>query len=529
MATANGPEVDLALAMITVPTPLSDWLVILPVVIPLAAGSLALALRRRIGVQPSIAITALALLLLVDVALLLKVLAEGPVVMVMGRWLPPFGIAFEADAMGVIFATAAAFVALFGAIYARAEFNTTERRYGIYPFLLLLMGGVSGAFLTGDLFNLYVWFEVLLISSFGMIVMGSEKAQIDGAVKYALLNLVATTLFLIATGLLYGTLGTLNMADIARITPTLPADTPLIGIAALFFLAFGMKAAAFPVNTWLPASYHTPRVVVSALFSGLLTKVGVYALLRTLVLLLPVQAAAWSGIAAWVAALTILVGALGALAQSDLRRMLGYLIISGIGAMLAALAVPSEKAVTGALFYAVHSIIVMTALYLAAGVMARCSGGSFDLRRLGGLYGASPLLAGVFLVLALGVAGLPPFSGFWPKLMLVEATLEAGAGWLAASILVGGFLTTLAVGRVWLFAFLRGGPETVADGTSAFTATPLGTLEIRLSLWVPLLVLTLAIILLGLFPAPLHVLATIAASGLIDPAEYIGAVFGGAP
>mgnify|MGYP001377255691 FL=1 len=425
MATAHGPEVDLALATVTAATDLSDYLVVLPVVIPLLAGALALMTRRMIWPQPVIALPALGALLLADLALLAKVFAEGPVVMVMGKWLPPFGIAFEADLTGTIFATTAAFIAFVGALYARAEFNTTERRYGIYPFLLLLMAGVSGAFLTGDLFNLYVWFEVLLISSFGMLVMGSEKAQLDGAVKYALLNLLATTLFLIATGLLYGLLGTLNMADIARTTRDLPPDTPLLPIAALFFLAFGMKAAAFPVNFWLPASYHTPRIVVSALFAGLLTKVGVYALLRVLVLLMPVQAAPYAGLAAIVAGATILIGALGALAQSDLRRMLGFLIISGIGSMLVAIAVTSEAAVTGAIFYAVHSMIVMAALYLLAGVIARVSGGAFDLRALGGLYAARPLLAVLFLVLGLAVAGLPPFSGFWPKLMLVDASLAA--------------------------------------------------------------------------------------------------------
>ncbi|SON54856.1 Na(+)/H(+) antiporter subunit D [Hartmannibacter diazotrophicus] len=526
--TAHGPTVDLALATVTSPPPLSDWLVVVPVVLCLSSAAIALMLRRRVALQPVIAIVALSLLLATDIALLLKVFVDGPIVMVMGKWLAPFGIAFEVDAMGITFATTAAFVALAGAITMRAEFNPLERRYGAYPFLLLLMAGVSGAFLTGDIFNLYVWFEVLLISSFGLIVMGSEKPQIDGAVKYALLNLMATTLFLVATGLLYGTLGTLNMADIARITPTLPSTSPLVPIAALYFFAFGMKAAAFPVNFWLPASYHTPRVVVSALFSGLLTKVGVYALLRTLILMLPVQAAMYTDVAAWVAGLTILVGAFGALAHSDLRRQLGYIIVSGIGAMLVAIAIPNTDAVAGAIFYAVHSMIVMTALYLAAGIMARRTGGSFDLRKLGGLYGADPLLAGIFLVLALAVAGLPPFSGFWPKLMLVDAAISAGHGWLAAAILFGGFLTTLAVGRVWIFAFLRGGPEGTADGTTAFAPVALGTPSTRITLMVPLVVLTLAAILIGVFPAPLHVLSSVAAFGLIDPSTYIGAVYGAA-
>ncbi|MBH0237104.1 Na+/H+ antiporter subunit D [Methylobrevis albus] len=532
MATPDhaATAVDLTAALVAAPIPAADWLVILPVLIPMVAGAIGLVTRWRSGLQWHLALGALSLTLVVDVMLLIRVATEGPIVMAMGRWLPPFGISFTADALGATFAVTAAVVALVATFYARDSFNVSERRYGIFPFLLLLMAGVSGAFLTGDLFNLYVWFEVLLISSFGMLVMGSEKAQIDGTIKYAFLNLVATTLFLIAIGLLYGVLGTLNMADIVGAAQRAPSSAPLIAIACLFFFAFAMKAGAFPVNAWLPASYHTPRIVVSALFAGLLTKVGVYALLRVLVMLLPRQADAFSGLVAVIAALTMVLGALGALAQSDFRRMLGYLIISGIGSMLVGVALATEAALTGAIVYAVHSMLTMTALYLIAGVMAARVDGSFDLRRLGGLYGASPLLAGLFLVLGLSVAGLPPFSGFWPKLVLVDASLAAGSRMLAFAILATGFLTTLAVGRVWLYAFWRGGPEGTADGTRTVLG-PAGDTAAAdrrgTALLLPVLVLAAAIVGLGLWPAPLYDFAGVAARGLIDPTAYIGAVFGG--
>ena len=278
------------------------------------------------------------------------------------------------------------------------------------------MTGVCGAFITGDIFNLYVWFEVLLISSYGLLVLGNDRIQLDGAVKYGVLNLIGTNLFLIATGLLYGIFGTLNMADLAQKVAALdnPASGTLATVAALYFLAFAMKAAAFPVNFWLPASYHTPNIVVSAVFAGLLTKVGVYALIRIFVLILPASRGYMADVIALVAIATLLTGALGALAQSEVRRLLGYLVIAGIGSMLAGVAVGSTLAVSGAIFYAVHSIIVMTALYLAAGIM-NLMAGSYDLRKLGGLYQKSAAFAGVFLVLGFAVSGLPPFSGFWPK------------------------------------------------------------------------------------------------------------------
>lgn len=232
----------------------------------------------------------------------------------------------------------AAVAALAGGIYALADIGESGRRYGFFPLLMLLMAGVTGAFLTGDIFNLYVWFEVLLISSFGLIILGSEREQIDGALKYAVLNLIATTLFLVGVGILYAAFGTLSMADIAAKAGDLRGTAPLMTLASLFLLAFGMKAAAFPVNFWLPAAYHTPRIVVSALFAGLLTKVGIYALIRVMVMLLPMERQELSPVIALAAAATIVVGALGALAENDIRRLFGYVVISGIGNMLAGVA-----------------------------------------------------------------------------------------------------------------------------------------------------------------------------------------------
>jgi multicomponent Na+:H+ antiporter subunit D len=271
---------DLSVAFVMEPLAAADWLIPGPVVFCLLVGSILLMLRKRTDLQPLIAIPALVVLCAMTLGLLAHVVSNGTVTMTMGRWLPPFGISFTVDAMGAFFAATSSLVALAAGIYGRGDVDHSGRRYGFYPFLLLIMAGVLGAFMTGDIFNLYVWFEVLLISSFGLLVLGNERAQLDGGVKYAFLNLIATTLFLIATGYLYGLFGTLNMADIAIKATELRGTAPLMTLVTLFLLAFAMKAAAFPVNFWLPASYHTPRLVVSALFAGLLTKVGIYALLR---------------------------------------------------------------------------------------------------------------------------------------------------------------------------------------------------------------------------------------------------------
>ncbi|AXS39923.1 Na+/H+ antiporter subunit D [Breoghania sp. L-A4] len=522
-ASSSAHAPDIAHAMITNPVAYGDWLVIAPIIITLLGGALCLMMRRNTDAQPRLAILALGLLVLSNIGLLARVLDHGAITMVMGRWLPPFGIAFTVDATGAILTLISSIVALAAAIYGIADSDTRSRRYGFYPFLMLLMTGVSGAFLTGDIFNLYVWFEVLLISSFGMLVLGNEKAQLDGAVKYAVLNLIATTLFLIATGYLYGLVGTLNMADIPGSMAALPESAPVATLAALYFTAFAMKAAAFPLNFWLPASYHTPRVAVSAVFAGLLTKVGVYALIRVMVMLLPAHRAEMSSLIAVVAVATMLLGVLGALAQRDLRRALGYLVISGIGSMMAGIAIGTGAAISGALFYAVHSMIVMTALYLASGMAARL-GGSFDLDLLGGLYRKAPAFAAVFLILSLAVAGLPPFSGFWPKVILVNAALDTDHTVLAGVILATGLLTSIAVGRVWLFAFWRGGPRGTEDGESAEMAA---TVPVAGSAWLGLGILVALVVIIGVAPEPLMRITGAGAAGMIDPTAYIGSVFGG--
>lgn len=507
---------DLSVVYAMKPLEAADWLIAAPVVWCILIGAVLLMLRKRTDLQPVIAIPALGMLVLMTLGLLAHVAQNGTVTMTMGRWLPPFGISFTVDLLGAFFAATSALVALGAGIYGRSDVDDTGRRYGFYPFLMLIMAGILGAFLTGDIFNLYVWFEVLLISSFGLLVLGSERKQLDGAVKYAFLNLIATTLFLVATGYLYGLFGTLNMADIAIKAAELRGTAPLMTLVTLYLLAFAMKAAAFPVNFWLPASYHTPRLVVSALFAGLLTKVGIYALLRILGMLFPFEREELSLLIAIAAALTMVLGVMGALAQNDIRRSLGFLVISGIGVMMAGLALGSPAGLSGTILYAAHSMVVMTALYFAAGIAVRL-GGSFELTTAGGIYTKNAALAAMTLMLFLSVAGLPPFSGLWPKIMLVKASLDVGAWWLAGSILVTGFLTTITVGRIWVLAYWR--PSPLEDADNALPVSlPMGA-TVALA---GLVAITVAA---GVWPEPLMVLAQDAARGLLDPSAYVLSVF----
>jgi len=522
-------KIDYAAAMVMEPTTAADWLIVAPVATAIIGAAFTMMVRKNTQHQAWMALVFLALIT-VEVFMLLSRVAElGPLTMVMSRWLPPFGIAFTADLIGVTLAAISCLVILVGTVFSLSDSDTTDIRYGFYPLILMMTAGVCGAFLTGDLFNLYVWFEVLLISSYGLLILGARDVQMDGAIKYAFLNLIATTFFLIAVGLLYGLVGTLNMADILLKVGDLPESAPVGTIAMLILVAFGMKAAAFPVNFWLPASYHAPRITVAALMAGLMTKVGVYALIRSVIMLVQPDEAVISNVIAFVAVATMITGAIGALAQDDIRRMFGYLVIAGVGTMLAGAAAGSQEGIAGTFLYAVHSIAVMTALYLAAGMINNAAG-SFRLSKGAGLYKASPLMSIFFFILFLSVAGLPPFSGFLPKIMLVSASLNTGFTWLAATILVAGLLTTIAVSRVWLLMFWRNEvSEAVDEGSSPMPDLKDSEHPPQVNsapTWFAVGALVVVVTLLGLQPEWVLGLLDPGAETLLSPDAYIDSVFG---
>lgn len=496
---------------------LGEWLVVAPLTLALVGAGLCAVFWWRPLAQSVVGLVTTLAMALTSGLLLLRVLADGPQVMAMGAWPAPFGIVFVADTLGAGLAFLTALIGIATLVYSFGDQDADFRRVGYTPLLLAMLAGVSGAFLTGDIFNLYVWFEVLLIGSFGLIILGGRKDQLEGALKYATLNLIATTIFLIATGLLYGLTGTLNMADLAGKVAAVENRGLVAAVAALYLMSFGMKAAAFPLFFWLPASYHTPQPGVSAVFGGLLTKVGVYALIRTFTLIFPLAGGVFTDVFVWIAGLTILAGGLGALAQSDLRRLVSFTVVGGIGYMLAGLALGTPVALSGGLFYLVHSMLIATGLFMAVGIAGRIGGG-YDTTTLAGIYRASPLFAGLFLLGAFVVSGIPPFTGFWPKVVLVQASLTAGVPWLTAAILIGGFLTLLAVAKGFALAFWRDAAAPLAPPQRG------GRL---MAMVAPTSVIIVGAAVLGLFAGSLADLTGAAADGLLSPAAYIESVLGG--
>ncbi len=440
-----------------------NWLAA-PVALPLFTAALLLVIgrwgyRRWLWLQRTLGFTALTVNLVVTLALAVETIGHGKrYVLQMGSWDAPFGISVVADGLTAVMLVLGGLVALLVFPYAAATLDYHRERMGFYPLYLVLVMGVNGAFLAGDLFNLYVFFEVLLMASFVLLTVGGQPAQTNSGIHYVVLNLLASTVFLAAAGLAYGTLGTLNMAQIAqRLDMADPAVRTLL--AGLLLVGFGSKAALVPFHFWLPTSYHTPPPAVTALFGGLLTKVGVYTLFRSYTLFFPDLLTEWQPLLLTIAGVTMVIGALGALAQPTVRRVLSFHIISHVGFMFMGLAVATSVnrlspgfGLAAALLYLAHHMIVKTGLIMAGGAV-ELEMGSDRLAGIGGLVERRPLLALLFFLSAISLAGIPPFSGFIGKLSLLQVTLDTGHGWVVAASLVASVLTLINVMRLWRESF----------------------------------------------------------------------------
>lgn len=496
-----------------------NTLLVLPLLVPLATAAATILLARSPRATRAASFAGAAAFLAAAIALLGATLDGTILVTQAGDWAAPFGISLVADRFAAAMVLVAALLLAAVVVSSVRGLDDARERAGYHPLLHVLSMGVSGAFLTGDLFNLYVWFEVMLMASFVLVSLGGERAQLQGALKYVVLNLVSSALFLAGAGLLYGSVGTLNMADAAVALRELPEQGLPSVVASLFLLAFGIKAAAFPLFFWLPASYHTPPMPVAALFAGLLTKVGVYALVRVLTLVFVRDAAFTGPLLLAVAATTMVTGVLGAMAQGDVRRILSFHIVSQIGYMLMGLGLGTRLALAGTVFYVLHHIVVKANLFLVAGAIRR-TGGSFSLDRLGSLLARSPLLAAAFLVPAVSLAGLPPLSGFWAKYLLVRAGLEAGNGTIVAVALAVSLLTLFSMSKIWAEAFWKPVPAGAGAEPAPLTAGE------RASLLGPVFVLGAITVAIGLGAGVLYRFADAAAAQLLDPELYVRAVLG---
>lgn len=460
-------------------------LVPLPVLLPLLGAALALAFRRSPRLQRVVSLAALAAVVVVAGILVWQTDAKGPQVLWLGAWQEPLGISLVADRLSALMLLVSAIVTLLVLVFAigQGQADSDDERESetpltiFHPTYLVLAAGVSNAFLAGDLFNLFVGFEILLFSSYVLITLGGAAARIHAGTTYVVVSLLSSALFLVGIAAVYAATGTVNLAQLAiRIGGLSPAVALVLQLSLL--TAFAIKAAVFPMSAWLPDSYPTAPAPVTAVFAGLLTKVGVYAIIRTQTLLFPDSPL--QGLLMWAALLTMVIGILGAVSQSGLKRIVSFTLVSHIGYMIFGIALATPQGTAGAIFYVAHHITIQTALFLITGLVERL-GGTTSLDRLGGLAVASPVLATLFFVSAMNLSGIPPLSGFLAKVGLLDAGIAVGTP-LAWLLVVGGIITSLltlyALAKVWSQAFWR----TLADAPrSAETAAGLqdGTLDVE--------------------------------------------------
>ncbi|WP_270088393.1 proton-conducting transporter transmembrane domain-containing protein [Sphingobacterium sp. SYP-B4668] len=497
-----------------------DNYILSPIFIHLLTAIVQLMFWRRTTTQRVISILGSFLGLSAAIKLFAKVY-DGPILtMNAGNWDAPFGIVFVADMLSTTLVLLTSIACLAVSIFSATGISRQRIRYGYFPIFHFLILGLHGAFLTGDIFNLYVYFEVIIISSFVLMTLGGRQAQLEGAVKYMAMNILASTFFLTGIGILYGITGSLNMADLALKIPNVK-DQTLVGITSSFFIiGFGIKSAVFPLYFWLPSSYHTPPSAVAATFGGLLTKVGIYAMFRVFSLIF-IPSPFTKTLLMTLAILTILTGAFGALTKTNIRRLFSYLIVCHIGFMVGGLAMFSKLAITGAVFYLIHDIIVKTNMFLIAGLIRQLRG-SLDMLKIGGLYKDYPKISLLIGLVLFSLVGIPPLSGFWPKIFLIQDAFTLHQYAFIGAVIIGSFITLYVIAKMWSEVFWKN-PKDSDDIEDKFMPLPLYRKILLVS---PIVLLATTTLYIGLNAEAIVRVSDKIATEMLDTSAYIKAVLG---
>jgi multicomponent Na+:H+ antiporter subunit D len=542
----NGALV-LAVEAVRTEAPAIGLLVYATIVVPVVFAAIAVLLNGRLELQRAVSLVGTSLAALSAIGVLRHVAQEGTIVLQAGGWPAPYGISFVVDRFSAIMLAVASVMVLVVLVYSIGAIPRTTERLHFHPTYLVLGAGVCWSFIAGDLFNLFVAFEIMLIASYVLLTLGATRQQIRAGMTYVIINLVASTLFVVGVAYLYAATGSIGMADLAvQVRDLPPGLRDALGV--LFLVTFGIKAGLFPLFFWLPDSYPTAPSPITAVFAGLLTKVGVYAIIRTQTLLFAPEEGS-SGLLLFVAGATMVVGVLGAVAQNDIKRILSFHIVSQIGYMVLGLALFTVAGLAGAILYIVHHIITKTALFCVGGAVEHRFG-TADLSRLGGVGRRAPILALLFGIAACSLAGLPPASGFVAKLALLQAALDGQAYIVVTASLFVSALTLFSMTKIWAGAFWGAPPEPDpspglgaaaagvpvaaprAAGGVALATRPATELDAEppapVAIPRPMLGATVALVVMGIgvavFAGPIHAFSLQAAEDLLSPTAYVDAV-----
>lgn len=429
-------------------------LVILPILIPLITATLLLMLPKRVKLQKMISIISLSVATVASLVLVQTVYMDGIQTLEVGNWRPPFGIVLVADMFSSLLVLTGIIVSFMCILFAFRSIGKGREKHYYYAFTQFLLTGVMGAFLTGDIFNLFVFFEVMLMASYALIVIGGTRSQLRESLKYVLVNIISSALFVLALAYLYGLMGTLNMADISNKISEFGQTGMLTVVAILLLIVFGLKGGLFPLYFWLPGSYQAPPYAITALFGALLTKVGVYAIYRIFTLIFYHEPELTHVIIAILAGITILIGAIGAIAYSDVKQILIYNIVTAVGVIIYGLALANETGYAGAVYYLIHDMVIKGALFMLGGAIFAIAA-TDNIKKMGGLIKRHPLLGWMFFLAAMSLAGIPPLSGFVGKVLLVQGGLEAGHYVFVGLLLLSSLLVLYSVMKIFMNCFFR--------------------------------------------------------------------------
>ncbi|WP_101844361.1 Na+/H+ antiporter subunit D [Halobacillus sp. Marseille-P3879] len=489
-------------------------LLALTIIWPLIAGIIAAFLNRKKRiVRPLSQLFAVLNLVLAGIVLYL-VSANGTIVLETGSYEAPFGIVIVGDLLSVSLVLTTNIIASACVFYAPKSLTEKQESFFFYSFFFMLISGVSGAFLTGDLFNLFVFFEVLLMASYGLIVLGNGKEQLRESLKYVLINLFSSMLFVTTIAFLYSVVGSVNMAQVSQRVQGVEQQGILTTIAILFFFVFATKAAVFPLYYWLPRPYIVPNPVVSALFGALLTKVGIYSILRVFTLIFVGEVDITHTIFVYLAAFTMIFGVIGALSTHNIKLIVAYNIIPAVGFMIMGIGIFSEISLSGTIYYLINDMLIKGALFLLVGVIAYVAGTS-DLRKMSGLIHHYPALGWFMFVSTLVLAGIPPFSGFVGKLLLIQGGLANEEIMVVIASLVSSLLILFSMIRIFIRGFW--GEKTEAPPHPERSGTA------RRMIW-PIAVLLSLTVLLGVGAEWFYPPVEWMGEYLMDPQMYIDSV-----
>ncbi|HWO77196.1 MAG TPA: Na+/H+ antiporter subunit D [Bacillus sp. (in: firmicutes)] len=488
-------------------------LLIYPLLIPLLTAILLIFFKNIYWLR-TISIVSTALTVFTAASLIYVNYTSGIQALNLSNWEAPFGITLVSDMLSALLVTTSSVITLLCLIYSFRSIGKGREKYYYYSVVQFLLLGVNGAFTTGDIFNLFVFFEVMLMSSYVLIVLGGTKIQLRESLKYLLVNVISSALFVIAVAYLYSVVGTLNMAHLSVRISEIPTEQTgiLTVIAVLFLIVFGLKGAIFPLFFWLPGSYYAPPIPVMALFGALLTKVGVYSIMRTYTLIFHHDLDYTHSLLGSLALLTIMIGVIGAIAYSDLKKIVIYNIMVAVGVILFGVSTMTDSGLTGSVFYLIHDMIIKAALFLLIGVIIAITGTS-NLRNISGLIHKYPLLAWTFFVAALSLAGIPPLSGFIGKIMIVQGGFEEGE--LVGSLIVifSSLFVLFSVMKIFINGFW-GTPRAWDPQDKA----PVQYLIM------PCLAFVMIAVLYGFGAGVTEPFISKAAESLIDPSVYVDAV-----